>query len=45
MKVFGLGSPTEETLLRAVECGGGHLYALVCFDAVEFLFVAWSVVD
>jgi len=29
----------------AVECCRSHLDALVGFDAVEFLFVAWAVVD
>jgi len=44
-EVFGLGSPAEHAFLGAIEGCGGHLYALVGFYAVEFLFVAWSVVD
>jgi hypothetical protein len=35
-----LGSPTEQTFLVAVKKRWRHLYALMCFDAIEFLFVA-----
>src|SRR4030043_946949 len=40
-----LSSPTEQTLLSAVEQSRSHLYALVGFDSIEFLFVAWSAFD
>jgi hypothetical protein len=44
-EVSGLGSPAEYALLGAVESCWGQLDALVGLDAIEFLFVAWSVVD
>ena len=44
-EVSSLCSPAEKALLIAVEGCRRHLYALVGLDAVEFLFVAWAVVD
>jgi hypothetical protein len=44
-EVCGLGPPAEQALLGAVEGCRGHLDALVGVYAVEFLFVAWAIVD
>ena len=40
-----LSSPTEDAFLSAVECGRGHLNALMCFYAVELLLVTRAVID
>ena len=45
MQVFGLSAPAEKALLCAIESSWSHLYALVCLDSVEFLFIAWAIMD